>query len=153
MRQRRTHSARCAENRRNSPGAVLGTGAWPYVPVIMQRQVPSSNSGSGSFQFIDRMVASLWTETGTLGKLWRLHRCSSWTRCSRTVLAHRQGRRCASDQLIWLLFDIFIDFEIQFGRVNAVFTVSSSPLDDDDEGLGDDDDQGCSGLRVRSRRW
>ena len=56
------------------------------------------------------------------------------------VLAHRHGRRCASDQLIWLLFVIFIDFEIQFGRANAVFSMSSSPLDDDDEGLGDDDD-------------
>ena len=67
------------------------------------------------------------------GKMWRFHRCSSWTRCSRTARA--------SDQLIWLLFDTFIDFEIQFGCANAVFSMSSSPLDYDDEGLGDDDDQ------------
>ena len=36
---------------------------------------------------------------------------------------------------------IFINFGIQFGRANAVFFTSNSPLDDDDEGLGDDDDQ------------
>ena len=41
----------------------------------------------------------------------------------------------------WLLFDIFIDFEIRFGRAHAVFSMSSSPLDDDHESLGDDDDQ------------
>ena len=34
---------------------------------------------------------------------------------------------------------LFIDFGIQFGRAIAVFTISSSPLDDNDEGLGDHD--------------
>ena len=33
---------------------------------------------------------------------------------------------------------LFTDFGNQFGRANAVFTMSSSPLGDDD-GLGDDD--------------
>ena len=35
------------------------------VPVDKFQQ---GNSGSASFQFIDRVVASLWIETGTLGK-------------------------------------------------------------------------------------
>ena len=50
----------------------------------------------------------------------------------------------------WTLVDIFIDSRIQFGRANAVFSISSSPLDDDDEGLGDDDDLFESELRMRS---
>ena len=33
--QRRTHSANCVEDRRNSPGAVLGPVV--YMPVIVQR--------------------------------------------------------------------------------------------------------------------
>ena len=36
-----------------------------HVPVIMQRQVPSNMTvGVPQFQLIDRVVASLWTETG-----------------------------------------------------------------------------------------
>ena len=42
------------------------------------------DSGGASIQFIDKVGASLWTETGTLG-LWRFHRCSSRTRCSATA--------------------------------------------------------------------
>ena len=38
------------------------------------------------------------------------------------------------------LFVLFIYSGIQFGRAKTVFSISSSPLDDDDEGLGDDDD-------------
>ena len=48
--------------------SYASTGAWPYVPVIMQRQVPAGYLCSASFQFIDRVVASLWTETGSRGK-------------------------------------------------------------------------------------
>ena len=50
--------------------------------------------------------------------------------------------------LIWLLFEhIFVDFGIQFGRADAVCGTHSPVLiklglsiDDDDDGLGDDDD-------------
>ena len=38
------------------------------VPVMSSDKFQQGNSGSASFQFIDRVVASLWTETGTLGK-------------------------------------------------------------------------------------
>ena len=39
-----------------------------------------------------------------------------------------------------LLFDIFIDFGIQFGRADASSPFQVGSLDDDDEGLGDDED-------------
>ena len=42
------------------------------------------DSGGASIQFIDKVGASLWTETGTLG-LWWFHRCSSRTWCSATA--------------------------------------------------------------------
>ena len=70
------------------------------------------------------------------------------------VLAHRQGRRCASDQQTWLLLDLFIDSGIQFGRANAVFFMSSSPHDDDDEGSGDDNDfLECGAAKHALRPW
>ena len=130
--------ARCAENRRNSPGAVLGAGLdSPLLCIDICVALRSCDHAATSSSRVTVGVP-LFSSSTHWGKLWRFHRCSSWTMCSRTVLAHRQGRRCASDQLIWLLFDIFIDFEIQFGRANAFFSMSSSPLDDDD-GLFDDD--------------
>ena len=99
----------------------------------MQRQVPAVLSrcgcGGASIQFIDKDKNCGDSTGAVLGQGGRGLR----------VLAHRQGRRCASDQRTTLLLDIFIDSGIQFGRANAVFSISSSPLDDDDEGLGDDD--------------
>ena len=54
----RTHSARCVAMHRQVRG----------LTVIVQRQVPAGYLCSASFQFIDRVVASLWTETGSRGK-------------------------------------------------------------------------------------
>ena len=71
-----THSANCAADRRNSPGAVLGlvldmpvvwasTGTWP---TSLRQDLSRCDGGGASIQFIDKVVASLWTEPGTLGQ-------------------------------------------------------------------------------------
>ena len=39
------------------------------VPVMSSNKFQQGNSGSASFRFIDRVVVSLWTETGTFGKI------------------------------------------------------------------------------------
>ena len=74
------------------------------------------------------------TETGPLPQP---HAQDLFVNCVRgnPSLPHRQGRRCASGQLTWLLFVLFVDFGTPFGRANAVFLMSSSTLHDD-EGLG-----------------
>ena len=89
-----THSANCAADRRNSPGAVLGAGSW-HARCCIDRCVASrpfdhaatnsssfqqGNSGGASIQFTDKWALRCGQRQVHSGKLWRFHRCSSSTR-------------------------------------------------------------------------
>ena len=147
-----THSANCAADRWNSPGAVLGAGSWHAR--CLQRQVPAVSSSvtvevprfSSSTKWVLRcgQTQVLWD--------WRFHWCSSRTRCSATAGIGTSTRPSMCQWWEhWILLDISIDSGIQFGRANAVFAFSSSPLDDDDEGFGDDDLLECGAADEESK--
>ena len=127
------HSANCAADRRNSPGAVLGAGSW-HARCCASTGAWSLWSCSDKFQRCDsgevpQFQFMFCNETGTQGQTVELPQVQFLDKVFVT-----------STRPSVFLFMLFIDFGIQVGRANAVFTMSSSPLDDDDDGLGDDDD-------------